>query len=75
MWVASDDENEMTSLSEVDLYPNPLSHLRAIRNRKKHPYEFYLALGYALCGVLPDANGQGKPDIFLAKRVRKTKNG
>ena len=36
--------------------------------------EFYLKVGFSLVGVLPDANGPGKPDIFLAKRVggRKT---
>ena len=25
--------------------------------------------GYALVGVIPDANGLGKPDIMMAKRV------
>ena len=40
-----------------------------IRNLKDHPFEFYLRLGFRIAGVLPDANGFGKPDIFLAKRV------
>lgn len=34
-----------------------------------HPYEFYQKLGYSIVGVLPDANGFEKPDIFMAKRV------
>lgn len=33
------------------------------------PYEFYQKLGYAIIGVVPDANGLGKPDILMAKRV------
>lgn len=73
LWVASDDESGLTSLYGQELYPNPLKKLAEIKNLKSHPYEFYEKLGFVLCGVLPDANGLGKPDIFLAKRVRKIK--
>ena len=69
IWLGSDDEDAMTSLAGVDLYPDPLAHLAAIRNYKGHPYEFYRKVGFAIAGVLPDANGLGKPDIFLAKSV------
>jgi len=27
-------------------------------------------MGFVIVGVLPDANGFGKPDIFMAKRVQ-----
>jgi len=70
LWVASDDENGQTSIAGQDLYPDPLKSLSLIRNLKRHPFEFYQKLGFTLCGVLPDANGLGKPDIFLSKRVR-----
>lgn len=69
IYVGSDDENSMTSLSNVDLYDNLWDKIRDIKNLKGHPYEFYLKLGFKIIGVLPDANGLGKPDIFLGKRV------
>jgi len=69
LWAGSDDEHGQTSLSGIDLYAGIPEALRSIRNRRRHPYEFYLRTGFTLAGVLPDANGPGKPDIFLAKRV------
>jgi aminoglycoside 6'-N-acetyltransferase I len=71
LWVATDDDTGLTSLAHQNLYPNPLAKLQTIRNLRGHPYEFYERLGFTLCGVIPDANGLGKPDLFLAKRVRK----
>lgn len=70
VWLGSDDEADMTSLSGKDVYPNPLDCLCEIKNLKGHPYEFYQKLGYTIVGMLPDANGFGKPDIFLAKRLK-----
>lgn len=67
--VGSDDENNMTSLSNVDIYDNLFERIRDIKNFKGHPYEFYFKLGYKIIGVMPDANGLGKPDIYLGKRV------
>ncbi len=69
LWAGSDDENNETSLSAVDLYADLPGAIRDIRNLKGHPFEFYLRLGFRIVGVMPDANGIGKPDIFLAKRV------
>ena len=69
IWLGSDDEDGMTSLAGVDLFPDPLAHLARIEDRKGHPFEFYLKMGFSIAGVLPDANGPGKPDIFLAKSV------
>lgn len=69
LWLGTDDEDGRTSLYGVDLYPNPLEHLARIRNLRGHPFEFYQRLGFSLAGVVPDANGLGKPDILMAKRV------
>ncbi|MDX1523233.1 MAG: GNAT family N-acetyltransferase [Anaerolineae bacterium] len=70
LMLGSDDENNMTSLGGIDLYPDPLEHLRNIRNLKGHPFEFYQKLGFSLTGVVPDANGPGQPDILMAKSLR-----
>jgi aminoglycoside 6'-N-acetyltransferase I len=69
LWAGSDDEHDETTLSGRDLYPDIPGAIGSIRNRGDHPYEFYLRLGFKIAGVLPDANGAGRPDIFLAKRV------
>ena len=68
--LGTDDEDNMTSLSGVDLYENLWEKVRDIRNLKNHPFEFYQKLGYVITGVVPDANGVGKPDILMSKRVR-----
>jgi aminoglycoside 6'-N-acetyltransferase I len=68
--LGTDDEDGMTSLSDVELYENLWEKIRDMRNLKNHPFEFYQKLGYIITGVVPDANGRGKPDILMAKRVR-----
>lgn len=67
--LGSDDENALTSLSGVDLYANVLEQLANIKNLRRHPYAFYQKIGFSMVGAIPDANGFGKPDILLAKRV------
>jgi aminoglycoside 6'-N-acetyltransferase I len=54
----------------VDLYadvPGAIRDLAVLRG--EHPGEFYRRLGFRVVGLMPDANGPGKPDIFFAKRV------
>lgn len=69
MLLGTDDELNMTSLSGVDLYQDTWTHLAGIVNLKGHPYEFYQKCGYTIVGVVPDANGYGRPDIHMAKRL------
>ena len=70
IWLGSDDDTGMTTLSGVDLYPNVVEHLANIENLRGHPYEFYQKLGFSIIGAMPEANGPGKPDIYMAKRCR-----
>jgi aminoglycoside 6'-N-acetyltransferase I len=70
LWLGSDDENDETSLSGIDLYSDVPGAIRDLKKlRGQYPYEFYLRLGFRVTGVVPDANGRGKPDIFFAKRL------
>jgi aminoglycoside 6'-N-acetyltransferase I len=69
LWAGSDDEQYETTLGGADLYADLPAAIRDVRNLRQHPYEFYLRLGFSIVGVMPDANGRGKPDIYLAKRV------
>lgn len=69
LFLGTDDEDNMTSLGGKDLYAEPWEQIRTIRNLRRHPFEFYLKLGFVIVGVVPDANGPGKPDIYMAKRL------
>ncbi len=69
IFLGTDDEDNMTSLSNTNLYPDVFTHINKIKNLKNHPFEFYTKVGFSIVGVIPDANGFGKPDIIMAKRV------
>ncbi|MDR2514643.1 MAG: GNAT family N-acetyltransferase [Christensenellaceae bacterium] len=70
LYLGTDDEEGKTSLSQGDLFENPLEKLQNIVNLRRHPFEFYQKRGFAIVGTIPDANGPGKPDIYMAKRLR-----
>jgi aminoglycoside 6'-N-acetyltransferase I len=70
LWLGTDDDTDMTTLSGVDLYPDVLGHLADMENLRGHPYSFYQKLGFSIIGAMPDANGWGKPDIYMAKRCQ-----
>jgi aminoglycoside 6'-N-acetyltransferase I len=68
--LGTDDDSGMTSLAGVDLYDDVPRHLATIQDLgRAHPFLFYRKLGYMVTGVLPDANGRGRPDIFMSKRL------
>lgn len=68
--LGTDDDAGMTSLSWVDLYDDLPAHVAQVRDLGRwHPFLFYRMLGYVVSGVVPDANGRGRPDILMAKRV------
>lgn len=69
LMLGTDDEVGLTTLSGADLYEDIPGALAAAQGRAPHALEFYRKLGYTLIGVVPDANGLGKPDILMAKRL------
>jgi len=69
LWAGSDDLTGETSLGGIDLYAALPEALANVRSWGSHPLPFYRSLGFQLIGVMPDANGPGRPDIFLAKRL------
>src|SRR5262249_5826533 len=59
----ADDDFGGTSLFGADPFPDLLASLARIEARgDRHPLGFYIRMGFTLAGVIPDANGAGKPD-------------
>jgi len=70
IWAGADDDKPdgETSFANVDLFDDLPKRIREF-SPGTHQSAFYLKQGYKIIGVMPDANGPGKPDIFLAKRL------
>jgi aminoglycoside 6'-N-acetyltransferase I len=70
LYLGTDDDGDApgTSVGGVDLFPDPLAHAARLEVID-HPAAFYRRLGYVVVGLIPDANGPGKPDVLMAKRV------
>lgn len=71
--VATDDPSGI-GRDEGELYPDPVFALAAAMSRLRgHPFDFYRRLGFVPTGVVPDAHGRGRPDLLLARRIRKAR--
>ena len=70
LWAGSDDLAGETSLGGIDLHSALPAAFSEVRSWGRHPLPFYRRLGFHVIGVMPDANGLGRPDIFLGKRLR-----
>jgi aminoglycoside 6'-N-acetyltransferase I len=68
--LGTDDETNRTSISnhEVD-EKNICSEIQNIKNIRRHPFEFYQKCGYIIIGIVPNANGLRKPDIWMWKNL------
>ncbi len=66
--LGTDDDFGGTNLHGLDLFPDVLAKAKDARSTD-HPMGFYQRLGFEVVGLVPDANGFGKPDILMAKRL------
>ena len=69
IYLGTDDVDNRTNISGQDVYPEPVEHAARLESTNNHPLAFYRKLGYVVVGIMPDANGFGKPDIYMAKRI------
>ena len=70
MYLGADDEKPggETSLANTDLYDNLPGQIQEFEPGT-HQTAFYIKIGYTVVGVVPDANGKGRPDIMMAKAL------
>lgn len=69
MLLGTSDEVGRTTLAGQDLFLDVITALRDLRLTGAHPLGFWQRVGYTIVGVVPDAEGPGKPTILLAKRI------
>jgi len=73
IYLGTDDTTARTNLGGIDLFPGVLAQALRLESRTDgpggHPFAFYRRVGFEVVGLIPDANGFGRPDILMAKRV------
>ncbi|QUH20582.1 GNAT family N-acetyltransferase [Alkaliphilus sp. B6464] len=71
IYLGADDEigDGETSFANVDLFDNLPGKTNDF-TAGTHQSGFYLKLGYKIIGVMPNANGIGKLDIYFGKGLR-----
>jgi aminoglycoside 6'-N-acetyltransferase I len=67
--LGADDDFGGTSLADRELFPNAIRHAGGIVAGARHPLGFYRKCGFEVVGLIPHANGFGKPDILMSKPI------
>jgi aminoglycoside 6'-N-acetyltransferase I len=69
LMIALEDEAGLTSLSGRSLFPDPLAPMTRFVPPASHPSRFLQRMGFALTGVLPEAAGPGRPELWFTKSL------
>lgn len=69
LYLGTDDDYGGTNLFGMDLFPGVMEKAMGLQQVADHAFGFYRRMGYEVVGVMPDVNGQGRPDILMAKRI------
>lgn len=67
--IALEDEAGLTSLSGRSLFPDPLAPMTKFVPPAAHPSIFLKRMGFALTGVLPEAAGPRRPELWFARSL------
>lgn len=69
LYAGTSDEVGTTNLFGVDLYIDPANSISNIQATGRNPFKFWQNAGFTVVGLMPDAEGVGKPGIELARRL------
>ena len=69
LYLGTDDAFGGSNLFGRALFPDVAGKIAGIAETRGHPWAFYRKQGYEVVGLIPDANGPGKPDILMAKKL------
>jgi aminoglycoside 6'-N-acetyltransferase I len=69
LFAGTSDEVGTTSLFGTDIYTDPVGAIRDLEVTGRNPVRFWRSAGFKIVGLMPDAEGIGKPSIYLARRL------
>ena len=69
LYLGTDDDYGGTNLFGRELFPDVAAKIGTLRAGERHASGFYRRIGYEVVGLIPDANGPGRPDIMMAKQL------
>jgi aminoglycoside 6'-N-acetyltransferase I len=69
--LGTSDESNRTSIFGRDVYADIPGAIGNLHATPVHPLDFYRRIGFVVVGIVPDAEGSGKPSILMAKKVER----
>lgn len=69
LYAGASDETGTTNLFGADLYADPAGSIQTLQASRPSAFRFWQSVGFTVVGLMPDAEGRGKPGIELARRL------